>query len=294
MDIATAITNNPSATTATTATTAMATGGIRGKDYVAKTGMTASQYQTESDKWSSLNYQLTLLSGYSFNNADRYVAIWEPRSTSSTLYIKQGLTQGIYHSENAYIIAQGYYPVFVDAWTVNGEDRYGGIWRDSEGETIPDYINHHSLTTTEFGDESDKWAGQGYCIESLSGYAMGNQAQYIALWNKCPPDSAPNSTILRYGLTAEDCHHEIETLSDLGYRVSHLNGYGVGFNEDSLPFYDVVFRLEPNNNSVSYYGMTSAEFQDTLERLDSSGYRLSEMSAYTLGNDDYYTGIWDR
>lgn len=141
--------------------------------------MTASQYDGELKKLGGSNYQLTVVSGYSLGTEDGFTAIWEQKDgpAFSTIH---GLDPIEYQSEYDNRTDQGYYPVLVDVWTVDGADHYAAIWRDSEGKAFPNYVSRNSLNDTAFKTESDQLTKQGYCIKVLSGYAVGTEVRYAA------------------------------------------------------------------------------------------------------------------
>lgn len=283
--------SNPSTPTSapTSTATAMAEGGLESQGQVTRTGLTASRYQAELDKWTPLGYRLTVISGYSFGITDRYAAVWE-LTVGPTLYANIGLSSSQYQTDTDTKSGQGYFPVLVDAWTVNGADRYGSIWLDSEGKTIPAWVTRHALTKAGFQTELDKWAGQGYCIHGLSGYAVGTEPRYTALWRECPSGTAANATVLKYGMTPGQYQTQVNTMTALGYRVSFVNGYAV----DNLAFYDSIFTLGSGTDWLMMYGLNSVNFQAKLEEMGTKGFKVTLLSGYTLNNNDVYAAIWDR
>lgn len=287
---------SPTATDATATSTssstpiaAMATGSFESQNQVVKTGLTASQYQTESDKWTGLNYELKGISGYSFGTEDRYAAAWGPKS-GTAFYANIGLTSDQYQSELDSQKARGYYPILVDAWTVNGTGHFAAIWQDSGGNSAPAWSTRFNLNTTGVQAFSNQFKGQGYCITELSGYAAGTAGRYSGLWSECPPGTAANSTLLKYDMTPSQYQATMDSLTAQTYRVSYIDGYTV----DGRVYYSAIFTLGSATDWYMVYGWNSTSFQAKVEDMNGQGYSLSFISGYTLNDKDLYAAVWDR
>ncbi|RCJ41319.1 hypothetical protein A6770_08880 [Nostoc minutum NIES-26] len=100
--------------------------------WVARHGMTSSVYQSEFNKYTSQGYRLVKVSGYSLNSQDRYAAIWE-KSGSGAWVARHGMTSQEYQDEFDRYFYQGYRPVWVNGYTVSGQDRYAAIWESQNG-----------------------------------------------------------------------------------------------------------------------------------------------------------------
>ncbi|WP_199338648.1 serine hydrolase [Nostoc sp. FACHB-145] len=100
--------------------------------WVARHGMTSEQYQSEFDKYINQGFRLTKVSGYSLNGQDRYTALWE-KSESGAWVARHGMSSVVYQDEFDRYFYQGYRPVWVNGYTVNGEDRYAAIWESQNG-----------------------------------------------------------------------------------------------------------------------------------------------------------------
>jgi hypothetical protein len=83
--------------------------------------------------------------------------------------------------------------------------RYAAIWEKASG---PAFIARHGLTSQQFQQEFDKLIGQGFCLSVVSGYAVGGQAHYAAIWEQ---KSCPNF-VARHGLTSQQYQQEFDNL----------------------------------------------------------------------------------
>ena len=99
--------------------------------WVARHGLSAADYQTEFTKWTGQGYRLTIVSGYSVNNAARYAAMWE-KTGNTAWQARHGLTAQQYQDEFDRLFYQGYRPVWINGTTINGQDSYAAIWEAKE------------------------------------------------------------------------------------------------------------------------------------------------------------------
>ncbi|MBE9070843.1 hypothetical protein IQ260_29845 [Leptolyngbya cf. ectocarpi LEGE 11479] len=86
-----------------------------GPAWVARHGMTSSQYQSEFNKYTSQGFRLTHVSGYGTGNQTRYAAIWEKRSGPAWV-ARHGMTSGQYQSEFNKYTDQGYQLIHVSGY----------------------------------------------------------------------------------------------------------------------------------------------------------------------------------
>jgi hypothetical protein len=107
---------------------------------------------------------------------------------------------------------------------VNGQDRYVAIWEKSPS---PGWVSRHGMTAAQYQTEFDKFLNQGYRLVHISGYAVGNDPRYAALWDK----SSGPAWVARHGLTSAQYQSEFDKLVKQGYRLVHVSGYGIG-NQD--------------------------------------------------------------
>lgn len=283
-------TGDISAPTSTPTSTAIPTeGALEAQGQAIRTGLTATRFQAESDKWTPLGYQLTSVSGYSFGITDVYAAVWELQA-GPAIATEKNLNSSQYQTDLDSMGNKGYYPILVDAWTINGADRYGAIWQDSEGKTIPAWSTKFNLTKAQFQTEYDNAVGQGYCIKCLSGYAQGTEARYTALWNECPDGTAANSTVLKYAVLPGQLQAQLDDMVKLGYRVSYVNGYALS----NQAYYDLVYTLRSPNAWFMMYGMNATRAQAKLDEMSAQNYRVTVLSGYTIKNNFLYSIVWDQ
>jgi hypothetical protein len=151
-----------------------------GPPWQARHGMTAAEYQRVSDDLKGQGYRLTDVSGYDVGGQDRYAAIWEKRD-GPPWEAPFGLSSAQYEQTLEDLTKRGYRPVRVSGYGIAGQVFYAGIWEQSSG---PPWRTRYGMTAAEYQRVSDDLRGQGYRLTDVSGYDVGGQNRYAAIWEK--------------------------------------------------------------------------------------------------------------
>lgn len=264
-------------------------GGLQFLDQVVRTGLTSARFAAESEKWTGAGYELTQLSGYGLGSADRYAAVWSASSSPARGTITSpGLSSAQYQADFDAMVARGYAPVLVDAWSTDaGEDRYAAVWKDPRGAPVPAFVARHGLAPEALQTEHQKWTARGYCVRCVSGYAAGDEARYTALWTE---DCPSNATVLKYAATPGEYQTQLTEMAAAGYRTKAVNGYVVG----NLAYYDTIYALGSGPDWSMVYGVEATAFQTKLEEMAKLGYKVTGLSAFTISGGFTYSAVWDR
>jgi hypothetical protein len=91
------------------------------------------------------------------------------------------LTSAQYQQVFDELVGQGYRLVHVSGYGVGNQDRYAAIWEQRSG---PAWQARHGLTSAQYQQVFDELVGQGYRLTRVSGYGVGNQDRYAALWEQ--------------------------------------------------------------------------------------------------------------
>ena len=150
-----------------------------GGAWVARHGLSGQKYQQEFNKWVGQGYRLVDVSGYSVNGQARYAAIWKKQG-GSAWQARHGMSSASYQQTFDAMKAQGYRPVHVDGYTVNGKPYFAAIWDKGRGG----WVARHGMSGSQYQAEFDKWAAQGYRLVAVSGYEAGGKARYAAIWHR--------------------------------------------------------------------------------------------------------------
>lgn len=150
--------------------------------WVARHDLTAAQYQTAFNTYSSQGYRLKHVSGYSKQNQALYAAIWEKSGTNVAWVAHHGMTSSDYQKMSDKYVGQGYRTVHVNGYVVNNVDYYAAIWDKSPSGS---WVSRHRMSSDGYQAEFNKWVGQGYQLKLVSAYTLNsNQDMYAAIWVK--------------------------------------------------------------------------------------------------------------
>ena len=103
-----------------------------GPAWVSHHGMTSAQYQSAFNQYTNQGYRLTLVNGYTVNDQDRYVAIWEQKP-GPIWVAHHGMTSAQYQSAFNNYVRNGFRLSHVSGYAVNDQACYAAIWEKESG-----------------------------------------------------------------------------------------------------------------------------------------------------------------
>ncbi len=193
-----------------------------GPAWVAHHGMTSAQYQSLFNQYTGLGYRLTLVNGYTVNDQDRYVAIWEQKPGPAWVAY-HGMTSAQYQNTFDTYVRLGYRLSHVSGYAVNDQARYAAIW---EKESGPEWVARHGMTSAQYQSEFNTYTAQGFRLTHVSGYDVAGIDYYAAIWEKT---SGP-AWVARHRMTSADYQAEFTDRFIQGYRLKEVNGYAFGLS----------------------------------------------------------------
>jgi len=244
--------------------------------------LNSADFQTTFNSLTSQGYRLTWASGYTINNDPHFAAIFE-KKPSPAWVAHYGMTSADYQSKFNTYVSQGFRLVLVNGYTVNGVDYYVAIWDKSPSGQ---WVARHGLTSTGYQAAFNQYTSEGYRLKHVSGYAIGNEARYAAIWEKVPGST---SWVARHGMTSTGYQSAFDTYVGQGYRLVLVNGYQV----NNVDYYVAIWDKSPSGPWVARHGMTSTAYQDEFDNYY-QGYQLKLVSGYDLGQSDRYAAIWEN
>ncbi|HEY5802025.1 MAG TPA: hypothetical protein VIT92_17510 [Burkholderiaceae bacterium] len=245
-----------------------------GPAWQARHGLSGIEYQQAFDSLTRQGYRLTDVSGYGVAGQDRYAAIWE-KSEGPAWQARHGLNTAQYQQTFDRLAQQGLRPVHVSGYTVGGQDRYAAIWQAKPGVA---WVARHGLSAAQFQQEFDRLLREGYRLTDVSGYNVGGQDRYAAIWEKSPGPAWQ----ARHGLTSSQYQQTFNQLAQQGFRLAHISGWSSGTDYR----YAAIWVKNPGPAWVARHGMVSDVYQEEFDALVKDGYRLKNVSGYhpALGN----------
>jgi len=132
----------------------------------------------------------------------------------------------------------------------------------------------------------DALAKQGYVLVEVSGYSVDDKATYAGIWEL--RKGAVRTA--RHGLTPDQYQQEFDKLSGDGFRLVNIDGYTVGGKAN----YAAIWEKSPGPPQVARHGLSADEYQQEFDRLGREGYRLVDLSGYSIDGKDHYAAIWQK
>jgi hypothetical protein len=95
---------------------------------------------------------------------------------------------------------------------------FAAIWEQDGG---PPFNARHNLTAGEYQQAFDELVGQGFRLTCVSGYSVGGEERFAAIWEQDggPPFNA------RHNLTAGEYQQAFDELVGQGFRLRLVNGF---------------------------------------------------------------------
>ena len=162
-------------------------------------------------------------------------------------------------------------------------DHYAAIWSQSQGAS---WRAVHGIPSDAYQREFDLAISQGYRPVWVSGYGVGGQALYAAIFEQ----RGGPALQARHGLTGAQYQQTFDQLVAQGYRPTCVNGYGV--NGQAL--YAAIFEQSGGVAWQARHGLTGEQYQQTFDQLVSQGYRLVHVSGYGVNGQALYAAIFEQ
>lgn len=151
-----------------------------------------------------------------------------------------------------------------------------------------DWVARHGLSAAAYQSEVDKWIAKGYRIAEVSGYANNGQDNYAAIFEKVANSPA---WVARHGLNGTQYQQEVDKWVGQGYRPVQVSGYAAGGGTR----YAAIFEKSANAPGwVARHGLNATQYQQEVNKWVGQGYYLTDVSGYTINNQDYYTAVFEK
>ena len=140
-----------------------------GADWIARHGISRSQYQQLFDHMVADGYALVQVCGYRVNVDVRFAAFWE-RRPGLRWVARHGLTSSEYQKAFDQYAAQGFRLVSVSGYSDTGIARYAAVWHQDETR---EWQARHGLDAVGYQHAFDALSAQGFRPVVVSGYGDG-------------------------------------------------------------------------------------------------------------------------
>jgi CubicO group peptidase (beta-lactamase class C family) len=256
--------------------------GAADVSWVARHGLTGAQYQAEFTRLTSLGYRPIDVSGYEVGGQPRFAGIWE-QSGGPEWVARHGLTNAQYQAEFTRLANLGYRPVRISGYALGGQDYYAAIWHRAPGT---EWVARHGLTSAQYQAEFTRLINLGYRPVEVSGYEVGGQSRFAAVWVK----TGGPALQARHDLTSAQYQATFNDLTRQGYRLARVSGYAV----QGQSRYAAIWLQTGGAPWQARHDLDNSAYQTTFDDLRLQGYRPLQVSGFGRSGRDYYAGVWEN
>ncbi len=231
-----------------------------GNDWVARNGLTASQYQVAINDFEAQGLQPTHLSVANVDGESIFTAIWE-RQPGIPYTARHGLNPKEYQEVFDDLSAQGYRLRCFAGYEVDGDPRIACIWDQYEG---PIWQSWHGLTADEFEQKFHELSDKGFRLVQCCGYSVAGTPYYAGIWE----ESIGHGLQARHGLSTGDYQASFDEMVAAGYRLVDISGFAAGRSV----FYTTIW--EDGSADVPRDGDLSSKVIPFMQKYDVPGMSL--------------------
>jgi CubicO group peptidase (beta-lactamase class C family) len=241
-----------------------ATAPAFGVGWASRHGMTAAEYQTEFNKWTSppYSYRQTSICGYEQSGQAYFAAIWEEQPGSGWVTHPQ-MTKAQFDSLSAGYAAQDLYPVFISGFGVGANAYYSAIWESSPGA---DVVAEVGLSHATYASLNSTRTAQGYKLVHLWTFNAGSTEYFTAVWRKgVAPIYTPATQ-----LTSAQYQTQFNTLGSQGYQLVAVSAAMINGSARFAGLW-----RNPGNGSAWYgeHNLSAMNYQAESYNWSYQGYR---------------------
>jgi hypothetical protein len=136
----------------------------------------------------------------------------------------------------------------------------------SPEHAVASWVARHGLTNAQYQAAFDDFTRQGFTLTWVSGYSVGGQDRYAAIWQKLANQPA---WAARHGLTSAQYQQTFDAMLHDGFKLTHVSGYSVGGQDR----YAAIWQKLANQPAwAARHGMTSAQYQQAFNDLVGQGF----------------------
>lgn len=247
----------------------------------ARHGLTSGQLQGVFNELNPDVYRMVKISVYEQDHQPTYAGIWQRRG-GNEWHARNDMTADQYQAAVDRFSEKDLRPAHVSVANVRNQPVFAAIFELQPG--LP-WEARHGLTPEEyqalFADLSEK----GYRLRCLAGYEVDRQPRFACVWDQYegPVWQA------WHGLTTDEYQQKFHELSDKGFRLIQSCGYSIA----GTPYFAGIWEESLGRAIEARHGISTGDYQAGFDDLSAAGFRLVDVSGYSVGRSVNYTTIWE-
>lgn len=252
-----------------------------GYAWVANHGLTGDDYQAAFDSLTAQGYRLLRLCGYTVNGQDFYASIWD--QSPGPAWVGMHRVPGAeYQAQFDQLTAQGYRPVDISGYELNGSDAYTAIFEQSD---VSGWTARHAVPGGDYQGVFDENVANGFRPLRVSGYTVGGSDYIASIW--IGDDGSGWSAI--HGADNATYQTAFDNATGQGMRLADISGY----EWNGADYYTAIFDNATSAYWIAQNNMSADAYQRAFDENGAAGYTLTHIAGYGVGGEARYAAIWE-
>jgi len=198
---------------------------------------------------------------------------------------KHGIAESKYQEEFNMIWNSGYYPVWVDAYDINGKTFFNTIFRPNNNKY--DVKVRHNLTKETYQQEYNEWVKQkGYRLQQLDNYNDGGVLKFAAIFIK--KGERLQAQPAYHAVSAEEHQTLFEKYKGEGYVPVNVSVVSVGRSR----YYSAFYEKRNVGGHLLKSFLTQQEYQDLFDDMKAKKWEQVYINAYKHEGQTRFSVIW--
>ncbi|KAL5343119.1 hypothetical protein BJX70DRAFT_207938 [Aspergillus crustosus] len=195
------------------------------------------------------------------------------------------MTGAEYQQTFDHYISLGYALNSVSGYERDGVANYAAIFEKTDRGA---WGSRHGLTTSAYAAADAEFTEKGYHLRQVNGYTVKGEPRFAAIWEPV----VSSRRLAHHDLTLDAMQEAFYQYREQGYKPIHFSAYEVNGSARFAAIYELI--TDDDLSWWSWVQMTSSGFQDRFDGYLEDGYRLTDVSGYSVEGQVYFNGIWDN
>jgi len=145
------------------------------------------------------------------------------------------------------------------------------------------WVSHHNMTGTTYQQYFDKYRNQGFSLDHVDSYGVGNEVRYAAIWTK-----SSDAFTAYHGKTPADHQAEFNSLTSKGWTPKVISVASV----QGKRFYTALYTKQAIGNFEARSFLTPLEYQTKFDQNTANGRYLHYLNSYVHDGKPRFAAIW--
>jgi hypothetical protein len=242
-----------------------------GPGWHARHNLTADEYQAAFDLLLAQNCRLIDVSGHGGGGEERYAGIWV-QGDGPAFRARHRADADQWQQFFDESTSQGFRPTNISCYSVGNQGLFAGVFEQSPGAP---FAARHNITGDEYQQAFDELTGQGFRPVKVSGCSLNGEERFAAIFEQ---RDGPAFTA-RHRIGADEYQQAFDQLTGQGFQPTCVSGY----NHNGEDRYAAIFEQVGGPPFQARHRLTPEQHQQTFNELVGQGFRMVDVSGYTIG-----------